>query len=62
MTAKLMLVLFLLLPVSVFCKEKSCEDFSAENRNAIVLKIRDFKNWKKRWEVLDREERKVVNY
>ena len=42
MTAKLLLVLFLVLPISVSCKDKSCEDLSLENRSAIVLKIRDF--------------------
>lgn len=42
MTAKLLFVLFLLLPISISCKEKSCEDLSAKNRSAIVRKIRDF--------------------
>ena len=41
-TMKLLLVLFLFLPISVSCEEKSCEDLSAENRSTIVLKIRDF--------------------
>lgn len=42
MTVKLLFVLFLLLPISISCKEKSCEDLPAKNRSAIVRKIRDF--------------------
>ena len=62
-TMKLLLVLFLFLPISVSCEEKSCEDLSAENRSTIVLKIRDFIQLYKNSDVISAwNEDEIINH